>query len=158
MRMTDRQKEAPANSMDANNLYEEAVFTDQKVGTIRRMTPVTSEGEKDPGRTTLYFGQAQMMTPAGATVHAGYDEGAAGIPPPAGFFNRGSRSGRCSRPRWFTRQRKDSAPLSLHHRPPLRAFSASARNGLNPEYARCACNASNRTSLDPQGTSSALQR
>ncbi|GAA3952014.1 hypothetical protein [Allohahella marinimesophila] len=64
--MSNTQNEAPANSMDADHLYQEAVFTDQKVGTIRRMTPVTSEGENDPGRTTLYFGQAQMMTPAGA--------------------------------------------------------------------------------------------
>ncbi len=53
-------------TMNADELYLEEVFTDQKVGTIRRMTPVTSEGEPDSSRKTLYFGQAQMMTPAGA--------------------------------------------------------------------------------------------
>lgn len=60
------QNDAPEGKMDVNALYLEEVFTDQKVGTIRRMTPVTAEGEKDSSRPVLYFGQAQMMTPAGA--------------------------------------------------------------------------------------------
>jgi len=57
---------SPEITMDAENLYIEDLFTDQKVGTIRRMRPVTSEGEVDPSRKTQYVGQAQMMTPAGA--------------------------------------------------------------------------------------------
>jgi len=56
----------PQNTMDANSLYQEEVFTDNKVGTIRRMTPVTTEGLPDAARTILFIGQAQMMTPAGA--------------------------------------------------------------------------------------------
>ena len=53
-------------SMDATSLYREEVFTDQRVGTIRRLTPVTADGETDPSRAVLFHGQAQIMTPGGA--------------------------------------------------------------------------------------------
>lgn len=53
-------------NMDAANLYREDMYTDQKIGTIRVMTPVTAEGERDDSRAVQYLGQAQMMTPAGA--------------------------------------------------------------------------------------------
>lgn len=62
--MTMNQNNTP--QMDANTLYREETFTDQQVGTIRRMTPVTAMGEDDAGREVIYVGQAQMMTPAGA--------------------------------------------------------------------------------------------
>tara|TARA_R110002167_G_scaffold10666_3_gene48372 strand:- start:926 stop:1288 length:363 start_codon:yes stop_codon:yes gene_type:complete len=52
-------------SMSPDELYLEEVFTDNKVGTIRRMTPVTSEGVKDDSREIVYIGSTQMMTPAG---------------------------------------------------------------------------------------------
>jgi hypothetical protein len=52
--------------MDPTSLYREETFSDQKVGTIRRMTPVDSAGEDDPSRPVLYVGQAQLMTPMGA--------------------------------------------------------------------------------------------
>ena len=52
-------------SMNPNELYLEEVFTDNKVGTIRRMTPVTTEGVKDDSREVVYIGSTQMMTPAG---------------------------------------------------------------------------------------------
>jgi len=52
--------------MDVNNLYREETFTDQTVGTIRAMIPVTPSGDADTARKTIYLGAAQMMTPAGA--------------------------------------------------------------------------------------------
>ncbi len=52
--------------MDPDALYREEVFTDNRVGTIRRMTPVDSQGQDDVARTVLYVGQAQLMTPMGA--------------------------------------------------------------------------------------------
>lgn len=52
--------------MDVTQLYREDVFTDRKVGTIRRLTPVTADGSDDAARTVLYVGQAQIMTPMGA--------------------------------------------------------------------------------------------
>lgn len=57
---------ASDNRMDANALYREEVFTDRRVGTIRRLTPVTADGSPDDGREVLYSGQAQILTPAGA--------------------------------------------------------------------------------------------
>lgn len=57
---------APDVRMDAATLYREEVFTDRKVGTIRRLTPVKSDGTGDDGRPVVYVGQAQLMTPMGA--------------------------------------------------------------------------------------------
>jgi hypothetical protein len=51
--------------MDANDLYREDTYSDRKVGTIRVMTPVRSDGSPDPSRQPSYVGQAQIMTPAG---------------------------------------------------------------------------------------------
>ncbi len=53
-------------SMDANALYKEEMYTDRKMGTIRILTPVNSDGSFDVERETLYVGQAQLMTPMGA--------------------------------------------------------------------------------------------
>lgn len=52
--------------MDADNLCREDTFTDNKVGTVRRLTPVTSSGDVDPDRPVQYIGSTQIMTPAGA--------------------------------------------------------------------------------------------
>lgn len=52
--------------MNAADLYLEEIFTDRRVGTIQRLTPVDAEGRPDSGRVVTYVGQAQMMTPAGA--------------------------------------------------------------------------------------------
>ena len=52
--------------MNADELYREEVFTDRRIGTVRRLTPVLRDGSADPDRAVLFSGQAQMMTPAGA--------------------------------------------------------------------------------------------
>jgi hypothetical protein len=52
--------------MAADDLYLEEVFTDRRVGTMQRLTPVTSSGEPDGSRTTLFVGQTQVLTPAGS--------------------------------------------------------------------------------------------
>ncbi len=57
---------APDMSMDAANVYREDVYTDRKVGTIRCMTPVKSDGSPDPARSMLFVGEAQILTPMGA--------------------------------------------------------------------------------------------
>lgn len=61
--MSEQQPDATMNPAD---LYREEVFTDQKIGTIRRLTPVTPEGETDTSREVLYSGSTQVMTPMGA--------------------------------------------------------------------------------------------
>lgn len=52
-------------NMDAANLYREETFTDNKVGTLRRITPVTAEGEADSSRPVQFVGSTQVMTSAG---------------------------------------------------------------------------------------------
>jgi hypothetical protein len=53
--------------VDPKQLYLEEIFTDRRVGTIRRLTPVAGKnGEKDQSRAVLYVGETQVLTPAGA--------------------------------------------------------------------------------------------
>ncbi len=52
--------------MNPAELYREETFSDQKTGSIRRLTPVTPDGDVDPSRQVLYFGSAQVMSPMGA--------------------------------------------------------------------------------------------
>ncbi len=52
--------------MDAAGVYREDVYTDRKVGTIRCLTPVKSDGSPDAGRKAVYVGEAQILTPMGA--------------------------------------------------------------------------------------------
>ena len=53
-------------SMDATQIYREEIFTDRRVGTIRRLTPVMLDGTPDAARPVIFVGQAQVMTPMGA--------------------------------------------------------------------------------------------
>ncbi len=53
-------------TMDAAQIYREETFTDRRVGTIRRLSPVTAEGAPDSARLVIFVGQAQVMTPMGA--------------------------------------------------------------------------------------------
>ena len=60
--------EAPGEieiKMDRDTLYLEEVFTDRRVGSIQRLTPVGSDGPPDSSRDVLYVGQTQLMTRAG---------------------------------------------------------------------------------------------
>jgi hypothetical protein len=52
--------------MESRDLYREEVFTDRRVGTVRRLIPVTPSGAPDPSRKVLHVGQAQLLTPVGA--------------------------------------------------------------------------------------------
>jgi hypothetical protein len=52
--------------MDGHGLYIEESFTDRRVGSLQRLSPVTSEGEPDNSRPVVYVGQTQVLTPAGA--------------------------------------------------------------------------------------------
>jgi hypothetical protein len=52
-------------AMDATQVYREETFTDRKVGTIRRLTPVSADGAVDDERPVIFVGQAQVMTPMG---------------------------------------------------------------------------------------------
>jgi len=58
--------EANELRLDPKALYLEEIFTDRRIGTLRRMTPVTKDGARDTARAILYVGETQVMTPAGA--------------------------------------------------------------------------------------------
>ena len=51
--------------MNPKDLWLEEIFTDRRVGTIRRMTPVTGDGARDPEREIHYVGETQVMSQIG---------------------------------------------------------------------------------------------
>ena len=59
------QPDLPEVKLDATQLYQEEIFTDRRAGTIRRLKPITPDGNADASRVTLYSGQTQLLTPAG---------------------------------------------------------------------------------------------
>lgn len=62
--MADDRSQDP--QMDADALYVEELITDRKVGAIRRLSPLHSDGTPDATRPVLYVGQAEIMTNMGA--------------------------------------------------------------------------------------------
>ena len=63
--MADEQDTAIDLTVDRSNLYKEELFTDLKVCTVRRLTPVKPNGAEDKTRKTLFFGQTHVMTSNG---------------------------------------------------------------------------------------------
>ena len=51
--------------MDPKSLYREEVISDRKVGTIRMLTPIKSDGSTDSSRQVAYIGEAQLLTSVG---------------------------------------------------------------------------------------------
>jgi hypothetical protein len=64
--------------LDADKLYLEEVFTDRRIGTLRRLTPVTKDGKADASRGIVYVGETQIMTPAGS-IPIGFEIGAGSL-------------------------------------------------------------------------------
>jgi hypothetical protein len=73
--------------VDSKALYLEEVFTDRRVGTIRRLTPVKGDGERDTARAVLYVGETQVLTPAGA-LPIGFEIGAGSLEEAADKFGQ----------------------------------------------------------------------
>ncbi|MDX8401698.1 MAG: hypothetical protein R8K47_03600 [Mariprofundaceae bacterium] len=63
--MNPRTAAATDMEMNPDELWREELYTDLRLGTIRRLVPVTAEGEPDPNRKVRYSGEARIMTPAG---------------------------------------------------------------------------------------------
>ena len=76
--------------VDPNALYLEEVFTDRRIGTIRRMTPVKKDGNKDTARPVLFSGETQVLTPAGA-LPIGFEIPAASLEEAAEKFGQLAR-------------------------------------------------------------------
>lgn len=51
--------------LDHKSLYREEVFTDLRVGSLKQLTPVTSDGSRDLGRPMTYVGETQLMSQMG---------------------------------------------------------------------------------------------
>src|SRR5712664_4825125 len=64
--------------VDPASLYQEEIFTDRRVGTIRRLTPIKKDGARDTARAVLYVGETQVLTPAGA-LPIGFEIGAGSL-------------------------------------------------------------------------------
>jgi hypothetical protein len=73
--------------VDSKALYLEEDFTDRRIGTIRRLTPVNGTGERDTARAVLYVGETQVMTPAGA-LPIGFEIGAGSLEEAADKFGQ----------------------------------------------------------------------
>ena len=65
MMAADPNTRASEAAMDAKSLYREEIYTDRKVGTLRVLIPVKTDGSPDPARSTVFQGEAQLMTNMG---------------------------------------------------------------------------------------------
>lgn len=63
--MDEEQKNQMSFKVDRSNLYREESFTDLKVGSIKCLTPVKSDGSEDKSRKKIFVGQSNVMTPQG---------------------------------------------------------------------------------------------
>jgi hypothetical protein len=52
-------------TVDKTNLYREESFSDLKVASIRRLTPVREDGSDDADRDTLFIGETTLMSQRG---------------------------------------------------------------------------------------------
>jgi hypothetical protein len=52
-------------SVDLDSLHREDIFTDLKVATIRRLTPIRPDGTEDTSRPVMFVGQTTLLSQAG---------------------------------------------------------------------------------------------
>ena len=52
-------------NVDTKNLYREESYTDLKVASLKRLVPVTANGEPDPSREPRFVAQTQLMSQVG---------------------------------------------------------------------------------------------
>lgn len=68
--MTDQQS-LENMEFDGSNLWKEENFTDLKVGTIRKLTPIKLDGTEDESRKATFSATTNVMTPSGALPISG---------------------------------------------------------------------------------------
>ena len=51
--------------LDTASLYREEVFTDLRVGSLKQLTPVTTDGNRDLARPLVFIGETQLMSQVG---------------------------------------------------------------------------------------------
>ena len=63
--MADEQQNMEEFKIDRTNLYIEESFTDLKIGTVKCLKPVKTDGSEDKSRKTMFVGHTSIMTPNG---------------------------------------------------------------------------------------------
>jgi hypothetical protein len=63
--MAEEQNSPAELKIDRSDLFKEETFTDLKVGMIKQMTPVKSDGSVDKTRKSVFVAQTSLMTPNG---------------------------------------------------------------------------------------------
>ncbi len=64
--MADEQQNNLEFKIDRSSLYHEESFTDLRAGSIKRLTPVRSDGSPDKTRKTVFMGHTSILTPNGS--------------------------------------------------------------------------------------------
>ena len=96
-------------SFDTENLYREETYTDRRVGTLRVMIPVKTDGSADPARPTLYVGQVSVMTPMGALPITFEVPGATTLADAIAGFAEGAKAGIDETMRELQQMRREQA-------------------------------------------------
>jgi hypothetical protein len=65
MAAEDEKQRGNDPKLDPAALYLEEVFTDRRIGTIRRMTPIKADATTDVSRPVVYVGETQVLTQVG---------------------------------------------------------------------------------------------
>ncbi len=52
-------------TVDKSNLYREEAFTDLKVASVRRLTPINVDGSPDSSRPSIFMGETTLMSQRG---------------------------------------------------------------------------------------------
>ena len=97
---------------DAASLYREEIYTDRRVGTIRQLTPIKTDGTADAARATLFVGQISVMTPMG-TLPISYEIQAKTLAEAIEKFPDGARAAMEDTMRELAQLRRESASSIL---------------------------------------------
>jgi hypothetical protein len=95
-------------AMDTTGLYREETFTDRRVGTLQRLTPITATGATDAARPVLYVGQTQVLTPAGA-LPLSFEVPAASLEEAVANFGEGAKQALARTMRRLEEMRREQA-------------------------------------------------
>ena len=93
---------------DADNLYREEAYTDRRVGSIRALVPVHSDGAPDTSRATVYVGQISVMTPMG-TLPISFELPGTTLTEALAGFSEGARIAMDDTMRELQQMRRESA-------------------------------------------------
>jgi hypothetical protein len=63
--LSDEPQTVTEINVDTSNLYREEVFTDLRVASIRKLTPIHPDGSPDDSRAAIFTAQTTLMSAAG---------------------------------------------------------------------------------------------